>query len=169
MRYTYILALFLGFFSCSNSSKEINDLNGVWIPKIIDWKDGSFETLYIYDDTSFVKLGSTNFLSKKDSIEFMIESGFNLSAGTLGISKNEFVRLSYRIWYRNIKIVGEKLPSSIMNDSIAVHHVKDSLVIKYSGKDYSRTSYITHEGYKKLKSIVKIVLPELKKESKIIE
>jgi hypothetical protein len=86
------------FISRSNSRKNTYDLNGKWVPDSIDWKNASFESLLIYDDTSFVRIASTNMLLKNDSIQLMTEPGFVLSSGTMKGANPSNKTVSYRTW-----------------------------------------------------------------------
>jgi hypothetical protein len=168
MKHRYVLILLaLGFFSCSNPQENIVNLNGIWIPKSIDWEEGSFEIFYVYNDTCFAKIASTQVLVESDSISFMSEPGFILSDGKLK-SNEKNVAISYRILYRFINIEGEKIPSNIITDTLKLKKEKDSVTsFNYQNKDYIRTDYFTTESKERMKSIATKFATKLKEEYKL--
>ena len=167
MRDKIVLGLLALFFSCSNSSKNSNslkntpNLNGTWIPDSTNRTNASFESILIYDDTSFIKIASTNTFLKNDTIQLMTEPGFVLSSGIIK-DLNNSKAISYRTWYRHIKIEGEKIPSDVIHESLKIEKGNGSLLFYYSNKRYRKTSKISKESQERLKTLVNTFLPELK-------
>lgn len=162
MKNIIVLGLFIILISCSNRFKSKDNLNGLWIPDSVNWKNASFESILIFDDTSFVKIASTNILLKNDTLQLMTEPGFVLSSGIIKDLNHNMKTISYRTLYRYIQIEGEKIPSEIINDTLKVDRGKDSLLLYYSNKLYRRTNKISKESQERLKSLVDTFLPELK-------
>jgi hypothetical protein len=56
-----LLILTLAFASCNSQTIKKSTLeNGIWIPSKIDWNDGNFKTIYVYNDSSFLLINSTS-------------------------------------------------------------------------------------------------------------
>jgi hypothetical protein len=168
MKSRFVLILIaLCFFSCSNPQENIVTLKGLWIPKSINWEEGSFEIFYVYNDTCFAKVASTQVLLENDSISFMSEPGFILSDGKLKSNK-KYVAISYRILYRFIKIKGEKIPSNIITETLKLKKEKDSVTsFNYQNKDFIRTDYFTMDSKERIKSIATKFASKLKEEYKL--
>jgi len=164
MKHQILLCLlFIYFSSCATSQTTISDVRGYpWIPQKQNWKEGSFETLYFYNDSSFVKIASTQVLTDKDSISFMSEPGFILYSGKYNIVKgtNEIL-LQYRLLYRTFKLTGEKLPSEYIIEKISLSTSKNNKIIKVEGISYIKTKKFTMEGLHKLNDVVKKFLPSV--------
>jgi hypothetical protein len=126
--------------------------NGIWIPAEISWDVESdptaeirmiiagFKTIYIYDDTSFVLFSSAQTKAENDSITFMAEPGFSVSAGTIDtVSHDLSFKVSYRKLYEVFKHVGEIYPGAGREDTIKVIESGDTLsALIFEGKKYVR-------------------------------
>ncbi|MDB5145238.1 MAG: hypothetical protein JWQ66_3951 [Mucilaginibacter sp.] len=166
MKYIALLTMILFVVSCDRNIKK--DLNGIWIPEKIDWKQGNFETIYIYNDTSFVKIASTNALLKNDSIAFSTDEGFIFSSGNVKNLNGEQVKLSYRIWYKFIKMNHEKLPGKLIIDTVNIMtNDNHTLLLKYHNEDYLRTNKFTKNSKRQLLNIAADFLELIKKDSTI--
>ena len=109
MKIQTVLCFLCGvYFNLSHAQFVKIDLKGhPWIPKKINWKEGSFETYYFYNDSCFVKITSTQSKIKNDSIIFMREPGYILHKGKYSINKeNSLISLSYQLFYRTFKLTG---------------------------------------------------------------
>lgn len=128
MKRQILLCIVLVYFSsCAESQIGVNDvMNYPWIPKQANGKDGSFETLYFYNDSSFLKITSTQVLTEKDSISFMSEPGFILYSGKYNVLKgtNE-IALRYRLLHRTFRLTGKNCQAIIlMKEYYFIHPVK---------------------------------------------
>ncbi|MFN8349575.1 MAG: hypothetical protein U0X91_31535 [Spirosomataceae bacterium] len=159
MKYKIIL-FFLLQISCENSNENYN---GIWIPETINWKEGNFETIYIENDTSFVKISSTNLLLRSDSIQFMTEPGFILSAGSIIKTDNKFLEAKYNIWYKFINLQGEKLPSKTIKETIKIEKKANMISLIYRNKIYLKTNKFSNESKIQLLNISNGFLENLKK------
>lgn len=135
--------------SCKNTNQTPGKLQGVWIPETIDWKDGSFKILSIRD-SCFTQISATQSKDDKDSIHFMIEPGFNLSAGAIHI-KDTVAVVSIRDLYKHIPRLGEKIPGSMRIGTLNVLDSKGFLV--YQGKYYKKTNMFKRESQDIIDSI----------------
>jgi len=127
-----------------------NRLNGIWIPESINWEDGSFKILYIRD-TSFVQIASNQSKDDKDSIYFMVEPGFNLSAGTIHINDNIAV-IYIQDLYKHTPLISDNLPSSVKVDTIYLDEKKNDALM-YQEKLYRKTVLFKNESQDKIDSI----------------
>jgi hypothetical protein len=151
-KYIALLTIILLVISCDRNIKK--DLNGIWIPEKVDWKKGDFATIYVYNDTSFVKIASTNALLKNDSIAFSTDEGFVFSSGNVKNLNGAQVKLSYRIWYKFIKMNHEKLPGKLIIDTANIV-TKDNHTphLKFHNEDYLRTNKFTKNSKRQLLNI----------------
>ena len=154
----FILMYLAGCAKSQISKEELVDYP--WIPNKVNWNEGSFETLYFYNDSNFVKIGSTQVLSN-DSITFLSEPGFILYNGTYTIEKNDIL-LTYRIVYRTFTRVGEKVPGEFINEKIFVSEDKP-LQLKFKGKSFIKVKNATSEGLQRMRDIINKFLPTLTK------
>ncbi len=163
MRKILLFVVLVYFSSCVKSQTGLNDIMKYpWIPKKVNWQEGSFETYYFYSDSSFVKIASTQRQADKDSISFMSEPGFILYSGKYNISKakNEIL-LQYRLLYRTFKRTGEKLPSDYMIEKILFSTTGRNKEIKAKGVSYVKTNFFSSESLHKLKDVIEKFLPSV--------
>ncbi|WP_276484149.1 hypothetical protein [Paraflavitalea pollutisoli] len=64
-------------------AKPAPSLNGTWIPEKINWKEGSFYSLLIQQDTSITLVAATSHKNKDGSIDFGTQPGFIVRHGTI--------------------------------------------------------------------------------------
>jgi len=154
--------LSFSFSSCVHSQASLNIQSQPWIPRKVNWNEGSFETLYFYNDSCFIKIASTQVLTEKDSVNFMSEPGFILYSGKYSILKSgSEILLSYRLLYRAFKLTGEKLPSDYMSERLFVNTTDKGSVIKMKDVPYIKGEKVTKESYQKLQDIIEKFLPTL--------
>lgn len=164
MKQQILLSLVLIYFSaCVKSQTSVNEtMKYPYIPEKINWQEGSFETFYFYNDSSFVKIASTQTLTDKDSISFMSEPGFILYSGNYSITKekNEIL-LYYRLLYRTFKLTSENLPSEYISEKLLYNTTGGNIIIKAKGVPYNKTKKFTNESLHKLKDIIEKFLPSI--------
>jgi hypothetical protein len=164
MKRQVLLCLVLVYFSaCVKSQTSVKEIMKYpWIPKKVNWREGSFETFYFYIDSNFVKIASTQTLTDNDSISFMSEPGFILYSGKYSIAKgkNEIL-LDYRLLYRTFKLTDENLPSDYMSEKILFSTTGGNKMIKAKGVSYIKTKKFTNESLHKLKNVIEKFLPSV--------
>lgn len=154
-----ISLLLIALLSCKDNNNQTSEkIQGIWIPETIDWKDGSFKILSIRD-TAFIQIASTQSKDHLDSIYFMTEPGFNLSAGAIDI-RDTIAVVSFRDLYKHVPLINDKFPSSIKVDTISIN---DSNVFIYQGKPYKKTSMFKSESKEIIDSIAINFVKFLKK------
>jgi hypothetical protein len=156
--------IFILFTACKTEHSNKPSLIGVWIPQIINWKDGNFNTLYFYNDTSLLILSSTQkYLN--DSIFFQAEPGFVLKYGTVISSDSSKAEINSQVLYRFITLPGDNTPSAIVNESLSlVTKDKNVASFEYQCLRYVRTNRYTNQSVKNIKDIATKMVPDLKKE-----
>lgn len=105
MRVFFFVISFICLRCIGKNDKPPLNIKGIWIPRKVDWKDGSFETYYFKDDSTVVIISSVQ-KKLKDSILFNTESGFIIKKGEIKKINSKFL-ITYRVIYRYVKIVGE--------------------------------------------------------------
>ena len=146
--------------SCRNT--PVN-LNGIWIPEKINWQEGSFHTIYIYNDTNFIRFASTQ--TKNDSIEFMTGEGFVLEYGHLQRDSDKEVPVSFNVLHRSVRIVGEELPGILVNDTLKlIENTPEKKSLKLGNETYNKTNIYTYESKQRMIALAKNLVPELLKE-----
>jgi hypothetical protein len=156
--------MLLSFMACKPESSYNCNINGIWIPQMINWEDGSFNTFYFYNDTSFIMLSSTQ-KQIKDSIFFQVEPGFVLKQGTF-ISLNSIkAEIKSHVLYRFITLPGDTTPSTLLKESLTlVKEGKNIVSFEYNGSKYIRTSKYTSQSANTIKNLATKMAPDLKKE-----
>ncbi len=153
------------FASNAKSQIDLNDIrNYPWIPKKVDWRDGSFEALFFYNDTSFIKVAATFALTIRDSIRFMSEAGFILYSGNYKVIQetNEIV-LKYRLLYRIVRITGEKLPGDFVDETMLLRTSGRKVELKAKTETSTQTKKFTNESLHNLKKVIEEFLPTVSK------
>jgi hypothetical protein len=158
-----IFFLLIALFSCTDNNQNPERVQGVWIPETIDWDDGSFKFLFIRD-TAFTQISSTQSKDDKDSIYFMTEPGYNLSAGTIHVRDTVAV-VSFQDLYKHVPLISDKFPSSIKIDTIYFN--KGNSFILYQGKPYKKTNMFKRESKDIIDSIAINFVQFLKKKQNI--
>lgn len=159
MRYCIFLLLLI-VCSCGKSRKKEN-VNGIWIPEVVDWKDGGFDTYYINEDTVVIITSEQKLIH--DSIYFRTEPGINVKKGILNPIADHKYLLPYRTLYRFIKLPGTDA-NDVVTDTISVVPSNDAgLQLNINGKNFIQGKLYTHEARKAIISIATKMVPELEK------
>lgn len=164
----YLLIIFVAIaFYCKAQLNTSDLIKYPWIPLKLKWDSknyyqSSFETIYFYSDSEFIKIASTQSLAKKDSINFRAEPGFILYKGNFLISKNKTeISLKYRRVYRTFEVSGEKLPSDYILEKIMLLPRGKNKLLNIKGKQYTKTYKFKKESLNALNDIVYKFLPSL--------
>lgn len=138
---------------CTIERQKENNIYGIWVPEDINWSDGSFETFYFFNDTSYIILTSTQKIIQ-DSIYFETEPGLILNSGTMYVNNNKTIELKGRILYRFINLSGEATPTNIIKSSIKLN-TNGSFIksFNYGNVKFIKTSKYTKQSVNSIKSI----------------
>jgi hypothetical protein len=162
----FIAGAFL-FLTCKAQPRK--QLNGIWIPVKINWEQGSFYTIYIYNDSSFIRVASTQAKVKKDSMEFMTESGFNVESGNIKLpEKNGHFEAVYRMLHRTIRVVDAKIPGNLQEGVFELNvDGKGRMLLSFDGTAYILTHSYTKESVDRIKAIADLFVPKILKENNL--
>lgn len=157
----YLIFLLLLIFCCCGKSKRKENADGIWIPEVVDWKEGSFDTYYIKDSTVIIISSEQKRLN--DSIYFRTEPGFNVKKGVLRrITDGKFL-LPHRILYRFIKLPGIKADETF-TDTISIVSSKDTAVrLNINGLNFIQARLYTKESRESIISIATEMVPDMEK------
>jgi hypothetical protein len=72
-------------------------------------KQGPFQVLYFYDDSTFVALRSSGLLQRSDSLVLYPELGYTLFRGRMRANTKDYC-CSYSVIRRTIQVIGQALP-----------------------------------------------------------
>ena len=165
-RITFVFIL-LSFIACKPESSYKSDINGIWVPQMINWEDGSFNTFYFYNDTSFIMLSSTQ-KNINDSIFFQAEPGFILKQGVLMNLDGNKSDISSHVLYRFITLPGDTTPSALIKENLSLATEGRYVTsFEYVGVKYIRTNKFTNQSVSNIKNLATKMAPDLKKEYKI--
>ncbi|HTI91941.1 MAG TPA: hypothetical protein VL727_15205 [Puia sp.] len=147
--------------SCCDKSRKKGSVNGIWIPEVVDWKEGSFDTYYIKDDT--VVIISSEQKKIKDSIYFRTEPGFNVAKGVLRpIAEGKYL-LPHKSLYRFIKLKGANADGTF-TDTVSVVSLKGTPVrLNINGINFIQGRLYTKESRESIISIVTEMVPDMEK------
>jgi hypothetical protein len=160
---TFVFIL-LSLIACKPESSYKSNINGIWVPQMINWKDGSFNTFYFYNDTSFIMLSSTQ-KQIKDSIYFQVEPGFILKQGSVISLDSSKAEINSRVLYRFITLPGDTTPSSLIKENIPLVKEGENVAsFEYIGVKYIRTSKYTSQSVNTIKNLATKMATDLKKE-----
>jgi hypothetical protein len=159
MRYFVFLSLLI--FCCCGKSKKMENVNGIWIPEVVDWKEGSFDTYYIKDDVVIIISSEQKMI--KDSICFRTEPGFNVMKGVLRpVADGKFL-LPHRTLYRFIKLSGVKA-DEFLTDTISVVPSKDTaLRLSINGINFIQGRLYTRDSKESIIVIATKMVPDMEK------
>jgi hypothetical protein len=149
-------------FCCCGESRRKDNVDGIWIPEVVDWKEGSFDTYYIKDST--VIIVSSEQKKINDSIYFRTEPGFNVRKGSLRcIPDGKFV-LPNRVLYQFIKLPGIKADETF-TDTISIVSSKDTAVrLNINGINFIQGRLYTKESKESIISIATKMVPDMVKQ-----
>jgi hypothetical protein len=157
----YFVFLSLLIFCCCGKSRKKENVNGIWIPEVVDWQEGSFNTYYIKDDTGIIISSEQKMI--KDSIYFRTEPGFNVMKGVLRPLADGKFLLPHRALYRFIKLPGIKA-DEILADTISVVPSKDTAVrLSINGINFIQGRLYTRDSRESIISIVTEMVPDMEK------
>jgi hypothetical protein len=163
MRYFIFLSLLI--FCCCVKSRKKESVNGIWIPEVVDWKEGSFDTYYIKDDTVVIISSEQKMI--KDSIYFRTEPGLNLMKGVLRPVADRKFLLPHRTLYRFIKLTGAKA-DEILIDTIFVVPSKDTVVrLRINGINFIQGRLYTRVSRELIIATATIMVPYMEKHPEI--
>ncbi|MEP7197468.1 MAG: hypothetical protein ABI851_13180 [Saprospiraceae bacterium] len=136
MKSLYIL--FLIFAACNSQQKyKMHFANGIFIPTKIDWNDGNFKTIYVYNDSSFILINSTQKLIR-DSIYFEAEPGYSLYKCVVKENHNKTIVVSEKLYSFISSPFKENLLDTldveVNNNIIIIDRQKFQLTNKYTCK-----------------------------------
>jgi hypothetical protein len=157
MRYFIFLSLLI-ICSCGKSQNKEN-LNGIWIPEVVAWEDGSFNTYHIQKDTVAIIASMQKMID--DSIYFRAEPGYSLMKGVLSPVADRKYLLSHRALYRFIKLPG--LPD-VATDTISVVASNDTTIkLNINGINYIQARLYTDKSRELIITMATKMAPEMEK------
>ena len=157
MRYFIFLSMVI-ICSCGKSPNKEN-LNGIWIPEVVDWEDGSFNTYHIQEDTVVIIASMQKMID--DSIYFRAEPGYSLMKGVLSPVEDRKYLLSHRALYRFIKLPG--LPD-VVTDTISVVASNDTTIkLNISGINFIQSKLYTGKSKELIITMATKMAPEMEK------
>jgi hypothetical protein len=159
MRYFIFLSLLI-ICSCGNSRKKEN-VNGIWVPEVVDWQDGSFDTYYIKEDTVIIISSMQKLIH--DSIYFRTEPGFKIMKGVLKLVGDQKYLLPHRILYRTLKLPGIN-SDDIITDTISVVASNDTTIkLNINGINFIQGKLYTNESKESIITMATKMVPDLEK------
>lgn len=164
MRNIAFVFILLSFMACKVEEPLKPIINGIWVPEMINWEDGNFNTFYVYNDTSFIILSSTQkYLN--DSMFFLAEPGFVLKQGAVINLDSIKADINSRVLYRFITLPGDTTPSALINESLSlVTEGWNVSSFEYKGVNYVRTDKYTSQSINTIKNLATKMVPDLKRE-----
>lgn len=164
MRKIAFVFILLSFVTCKTEEPYKPNINGIWVPESINWEAGSFSTFYLYNDTSFILLSSTQKYID-DSIFFQAEPGFILRQGAVISIDSSKAEINSRVLYRFITLPGETTPSALINENLSLMTEGRNIAsFEYKGVKYVRTNKYTSQSVSTIKNLATKMAPDLKKE-----
>jgi hypothetical protein len=172
-KYLFFFIIFISLLLISliiHKEKNEVSLNGIWTQKNINWIDGSFHTIYIYNETEFIRIASTQNRNKNGTINFRVEPGIIIDYGHIQkFSKGNLNPImKYRLVERTFKLSNEKVPSAIKSSELIIEKNNNgSWDINFEKEKYLKNKSYTNESVKSIKSLADIYVPQLLKEYNI--
>ena len=147
----------------SFKKNQPSEINGIWIPKNINWKEGSFNTIYVYNDTNFIIVASSQNKNKNGTINFMSEQGLVISYRHIGKCGTDYsYPITYRLLHRSVTLSDEKLPSDFIKSFFLLRNKsKSKNELTFNNEAYLKTSLYTKSSIDKLKSLKNKFVPQL--------
>ena len=147
---------------------SLRDLQGYWIPAQINWKTGDFSTLYFYNDTSFIRVTTTQSKNKNGTINCMTDNGFTLEYGKCKWSRDErIVTVDLRLLHRGISLSGEKIPGNLRPMSITWQLTNKSRAprVVFDHTTYVKTKRYTTSSQEQLSKVATQMVPAILREN----
>jgi hypothetical protein len=139
------------------------ELKGIWIPKIINWTSGDFDTYYFPNDSSVIIISSAQ-RKTGDSIYFNVEEGFNIKKGALLPSLDSNILIKAHTIYRFIKMT-DSIGNEIKSDTTIVLELPKGSTksIQLNGLSYIPAVQYTQESRRNVINIATKMVPSIDK------
>lgn len=130
--------------SCCTTPRSFS-LDGIWIPKVIDWNDGNFSAFYFSKDSLIIVTSTQKLIN--DSIYFCAEPGYILKQGFVETTSSSIYYIKFRTLHKFLKFPDDTIPSSFIADSLVLHHNRAAInAFTFMGKEYVKDTLFTKQS-----------------------
>lgn len=155
-----MMSLFL-LLSCRPSVYDEIALTGFWLPEMLEWEspppdqiEGIEGTRFVYTSTfyfstdgSFRMMNWLLYKSSLDSLNVGVGDGFSVFEGIWRRVSDKEVLIKFRVVYRSIEKVGEKLPGEEIKNTLSVIKLNNSVLkLRMNDKVFIKSTMLTSKS-----------------------
>jgi hypothetical protein len=131
--------------------------SGIWIPRMVDWKEGDFSTYYFVDGLTAIVISSVQ-KNLHDSIYFATEPGFIIKKGIVGPMPDGRFSIGGKTIYRVFKLAGVDWREPFQ-DTVTIGEGGRSMVI--NGIAYIQGDRYTQESKQRIHDLATKMVPDI--------